>query len=159
MPDQTIVASFEQQFGKSWDMLRDAIGRLDDDHWHGGDLLTDVPSRSALHVVQCARFYIWEGTVEAFDWNRGGCSWHDAAREQLPSREDMLRSIDGIEADTRAWLQKKGDAGLVAPDDRKPMHFASGVERMLYALRHLQHHVAQISQESKRRGDGAAAWR
>jgi hypothetical protein len=29
---------------------------------------------------------------------------------------------------------------------------------MIYALRHLQHHVAQISAECKRRGFGAAKW-
>lgn len=160
MPDQIIVESFEKQFGRSWNMLREVVNRLNDDQWHkGGDTWTDVPSRSAYHVVQCAEFYIWEGTAEEFDWERNGTRPWDSPPEQLPSRQDLLRYIDRIEADTNAWLHKQRDSGLLGSNEKEPKYCASALERMLYALRHLQHHVAQISQESKRRGYGAAEWR
>ena len=159
MPNQMIVESCEKQLAKSFDMLRDVVGRLDDDQWHIGDgTWTEVPSRAAYHAVQCAEFYIWDTNAEPFEWAKDGLRCQDCPPQRLPGREELLKTIDRIEDQTRAWLRQRGDAGLVAPNDKGADH-ACGLERMLYAARHMQHHVAQISHEAKRRGLGAAQWR
>ena len=118
---------------------------------------TEVPARAAMHTLLAAAFYI-APAAEGFDWQPGGIQYWDAPGDRLPSRAETLATIDRMEAETAAYLRERGDEGLLRERAATDPVDRPSVAWMVYALRHLQHHVAQISAECKRRDLGPTVW-
>lgn len=139
-------------------MFRDAVHRLDDSEWtQGQPSWTEVPARAAMHTLLCAAYYIGS-SPDGFDWQLGGVQCEDAPADQLPSRAQILASIDRIAAETDTYITHHGDDGLLHEEAETDPVDRSRIAWMIYALRHLQHHVAQIGAECKRRGLGPTVW-
>lgn len=146
------------EHAEAFRMFRDAVARLDDAQWGRGEpSWTEVPARVAVHTLLCAAFYI-APSRDGFDWEPGGLRYREDPIERLPGREATLAEIDRVAAETDAYLLRHGDTGLLTGLAESAGRGQTRVAWMIYALRHLQHHVAQLSAECKRRGLGAAAW-
>ena len=76
----------------------------------------------------------------------------------LPSRTRVLELFGDMETTILDWLRGHGDAGLTGSEPTWPWTGDRALGQALYLLRHLQHHVAQMSGECKRRGLGAVVW-
>ncbi len=139
-------------------MFRDAVARLGDEQWgQGHPSWTEVPARVARHTLLCAAFYIAPSRA-GFDWEPDGVDYLNDLIDRLPGPDATLAEIDRIAAETDAYLLRHGDSGLLNGLAESAGKGQTRVAWMIYALRHLQHHVAQLSAECKRRGLGAAAW-
>ena len=157
-PTQPLTEALQNEYAQAFGMFRDAVSRLDDDQWGRGEpSWTEVPARIAMHTLLCAAFYIGPSR-DGFNWKPGGIRFWDAPIADLPSRDATLGQIDEMAAQTAAYLARHGDTGLLTERAESAGRGQTRVAWMIYALRHLQHHVAQLSAECKRRGLGAAAW-
>jgi hypothetical protein len=147
--------ALKRQFDNSFDILAAAIPTFAPDAWRKGSPPFNGPARAALHVLQCAEFYTNEdGAV--FIWLGKKC-W-ELADGELPSQQQMLDYLAEDRAKTLAWIDGIGDAGLAAAwhDTKKA---ATALERIVYALRHLQHHIGEICAYQKQNGLEPAPWK
>ena len=153
---QPVTEALRQEHAEGFRMFTDAVQRISDEEWGRGGIWTEVPARAALHTLLCARYYIAPTGVN-FSWEPGGVVFWKSPISELPTRVQMLEQIATVAAETNAYLVQNGDEGLLHQTSAtNPAR--TRVANMIYALRHLQHHVAQISAECKRRGFGAAKW-
>ncbi len=156
--DEPLTQALRREHAEVFRMFRDAVNRLDDSQWTQGEpSWTEVPARAAMHTLLCAEYYI-APSPDGFDWKPGGVQYGDAPVDQLPSRDQTLASIERLAAETDAYLIHHGDDGLLHEKAETDPVGRPRFAWMIYAVRHLQHHVAQISAECKRRGLGAAVW-
>ncbi len=155
---QPLTDALRHEYAEAFRMFRDAVGRLDDAQWGQGEpTWTETPARAAMHTLLCAAFYI-APSRDGFDWEPGGVRYWADPIDQLPDQQATLAEIDRVAAAVDDYLTRRGDAGLLTGQAESAGQGQTRVAWMIYALRHLQHHVAQISAECKRRGLGAAAW-
>jgi hypothetical protein len=154
-----IVDAFLNQYARAVSMLRDAIARLTDQQWNvGGPTWAEVPSCAACHAIQCAEYYICDDR-SAFRWDAHKWKAWEYPPRNMPTRGEAIAYLDRVAAMTVQWVRRQSDSKLLAVDPRLSDPPRSLLEELLYALRHLQHHTAHISQECKRRGFGASEWR
>ncbi len=153
-----VTAALRREFDESFRMLADGVARLDDEAWGQGEpTWTEVPARVALHILDTAQFYVAD-SHEGFAPEPAGLRFWDSPIEDLPDRAETLEHIERVRQLVDDYLVENGDDGLrrglagTAPTEQRR------VQWMTYALRHQQHHVAQLSAQCKIRGFGAAAW-
>ncbi|MEM7627746.1 MAG: DinB family protein [Planctomycetota bacterium] len=155
---EPLTAALRQEFAEGFRMFRDAVDRLNDTQWGEGEpSWTEVPARATMHTLLCAAFYI-APSREGFDWEPGGVRYWEDPVHKLPDRAATRAQLERVAADTDRFLRQHGDEGLLREPAESAGQNQTRVAWMVYALRHLQHHVAQLSAECKRRGLGAAAW-
>lgn len=153
---QPLTDALRREYAEGFRMFADAVQRISDQEWGQGKFWTEVPGRAALHTILCARYYI-APSAKSFQWSPGGVVFWKSPMSELPDCKQMLNEIASVAAETDAYLVQNGDEDLLhqraatSPERTR-------VANMIYALRHLQHHVAQISAECKRKGFGAAKW-
>ena len=70
----------------------------------------------------------------------------------------ILKYLDEVEAQVQSWLDGLGDAGLLESETRCPWTGDYVLCRALYLLRHVQHHLAQMNTELRRRGIDRPKW-
>ena len=157
MSDRPIRDAVKSQYAATFQMLREAIGRVTDAEWLvGGPTWTDVPANSACHAMICARSYV-DPNSGGLDWKK--TNWDDLRYppQNMPGRTEALAYLDQVEKATWAFLENTSEAGFLKSSGPNTQYTV--LEHVIYAIRHMQHHTAQISHESKRRGLKAAAWR
>jgi len=154
----TVGTAIAEQFARAWTMLRSAISNFPAEQWRAGDDAYLIPSRLAYHAVETADFYSRE-TPEDFPWGqRFGVDWAEASPEQLPTQEQILAYLDDVQPKLDAWLRKAQDTELMA-ENTFPWAGRTVLERMLYALRHTQHHIAELNLILRQRDLPSAEWK
>lgn len=148
-----LSATLTKQFSAAFGILKKAIPSFSPADWVEGGQPFNGPARATLHVLQCAVFYT-NGDREPFQ--RFYPSW-PIPTENLPSQETMLAFCDEAQQKTAAWIDAIGDAGLTQPNAVEPK--VMNLERIVYALRHLQHHIGEICAYQKKCGLPPAEWR
>lgn len=139
-------------------MFKDVVERLDEVQWLQGDpTWMEVPAAASMHTLVCAEFYIATSRYE-YEWEPNGVSYWNDPPEKLPGPKITLTEIERVAAQVDAYVEHHGDVGLLQGHAETAGQGQSRVQWMVYALRHLQHHVSQMSADCKRRGLGAAAW-
>ncbi len=158
LSQQPLTRALIREHTEAFRMFRDAVNRLDDEQWGKGEpTWTEVPARIAFHTLYCADFYISPGNDQYIMSNRD-VQWWIVPIDQLPNQKETLDLIDTIEQATVDYLTTNGDVGLLTEKAASARREQTRAEWLTYALRHLSHHVAQLSAECKRRGLGAADW-
>ena len=154
----TIGEELAEQFRRSWLMLRGAVDECTDEIWRTDDGPEKAPARWALHVIEAADFYIGE-SPDSFRWSgRFEADWEGAPAERLPSRDQILEYLSEVEPRMDDWLRGLSDEALTSQPNPFPWTGATPLGRMLYLLRHNQHHIGQMMVALERRGRGAVAW-
>ncbi|MEM1211120.1 MAG: hypothetical protein AAGI68_02375 [Planctomycetota bacterium] len=153
-----LTTALREGFAEAFRMFREVVERLDESGWiQGESTWVEVPSSAAMHTLVCAAFYI-APSRDDFDWEPGGLRYWEDPPEKLPGPSTTLAAIARVAGEVDDYLLQHGDAGLLQGKAESAGRGQSRVQWMVYALRHLQHHVSQMSAECKRRGLGAAAW-
>ena len=157
MPDNMIISSLIDQFDRALHMFRTAVTNCPDDEWLTGDLDYLRPAGVAYHVVESLVFYGGDVAVDSFNWGgRFGCDWEDPDASKLPTRKDVLTYLDETWSSVRTWMM------TCDPDQSETLFSWTGTilhSRLLYVLRHIQHHTAEMSLELKRRGYVCPDWK
>jgi hypothetical protein len=129
-----IGLSLARQLRGAFDGLRDVIRKMPDTQWCAGSTRDQVPARRAQHAIMCLACHAW------------GARWEPVRRDEsgepvYRSRADMLAYLDDTERNAQAALGGVADAEFLQVSTRAE----SRLERWVYAVRHLQHHVGQLS--------------
>jgi hypothetical protein len=127
--------ALSRQFQGAFGGLRDVIGKLPEAQWYVGRAEDQIPARRAHHAI------MWAGR---YCRPLGGP--HPAARGSTPettwrSRTDMLAYLDETARQIETALDGTTEAQFAGPG--RGGH--SLLEHWIYNLRHLQHHVGQLS--------------
>lgn len=147
-----------EQWDRTWGMLRDAIQNFPENQWRTGDDDYSVPARLALHAVDTAAFYAYESPEAAPNPIRFHVDWKEAAPAELPSRDEILQFLADTQKGLSTWLAAQDDGQMCA---KNAFEWTGGsvLSRMIYSVRHLQHHAAELNLELHRRGLNSADWR
>jgi len=143
-----IAATLSAQFDCVWATFRDALSHLDEEQFVTGDIEWLMPRNLAYHIVETADFYSSDCEPESFSWG------HITAK----NKEQMLAYTQQIEAKVKQWLHQHSDEQFFQPQTICQWTGATLLDRAIYALRHTQHHTAQINSELRRRGLPRGEW-
>ncbi|MCU0520778.1 MAG: DinB family protein [Anaerolineae bacterium] len=152
-----IVDELLDQFGRTWQQLRDAIIKTPAGEWRRGkDAM--IPARLAYHVVRTADIYATHrGYEEHKPHRRYRLDWEGPV-EALPERDEVFTFVNECEAMVREWLITLGDEGLMEAETQYAWTGTRRLGRALYLLRHNQWHIAEINTLLRERGFEAGAW-
>ena len=134
-------SALAKQFRGAFGGLRNTITKLTDDQWYMGATQDQVPARRALHAITAARRH------SRLPGGHHSSARGDAAEAAYPCREDMLAYLDDTACEVEAVLERTTDEQFAAPTRR----FQTSLEHWMYGIRHLQHHVGQLSSTLRER--------
>jgi len=152
MSNVTLADVMKEQFGDAFDILAASIPVFTPEEWRTGGSPFDGPARGVAHALQCAEFYTKPS--RAIFGNLGKPIW-DMGKEDLPDQASMAEYLEKARAMTMGWIDEIAAVGFDQPsgDDG-----TIGLARVVYALRHLQHHTGEVCAYQKQFGHPQEAW-
>ena len=141
-----LTEAMKRQFTNAFAVLEAAIPSFRDDQWRQGSAPFNGPARAVAHALQCAGLYTCEGKA---DWS--------VPYEEVPSQEQALQCLQQARRKTMEWVDLIGDEGLDKP--RQSGDVTTGLERITYAMRHLQHHTGEVCAYQKQYGIEPSPWK
>ena len=159
----TLVLILKDQWSRVWDMWEEMICTIPDDEWAKGEIDYLTPARHVIHTLGCAFELTGDFPLDQYDPSE----WYGAEvkvnpfeipSEILWSKEVALTKL----AETRVILEdrltKSDDETLLEPEKAHPWSGRTRMDKMLYVLRHSQHHLGAVEAELSRRRIEAATW-
>jgi hypothetical protein len=148
-----MIEGITRQFQNAFGTLGEAMQSLTSEQWSAGSPPYDGPGRAAIHALQAGEFYTCEDPEV---WGNFGRKVWEMTDAEIPPVEAVEAYRREVMEKTRQWVAELGKTGL----DR-PVHpdYPTALERVLYALRHLQHHVGEICAYQKALALPPAEWR
>ncbi len=149
-----LIDAMKRQFGNTFDVLEAAIKSFTPDQWIRGSAPFNGPGRAAAHALLCAEGYTRDDKSIREKFGMPVWQMSDA---DLPTQRQVVEYAAEARSKTMAWIDAMGDGGLSAScaEDKSTL----GLERVVYALRHLQHHTGEICAYQKQCGLDPAPWR
>jgi hypothetical protein len=150
-----LVDALADQYMRLFSMLRMAIDNCPEAEWSQADTRYRRPAGLALHILQSIGFY---SALEAGDQLEDALmqiNWQERDSAKLPARDDVRRFIDNVEKRTANFLAK---ADLTSEEEQFPWTGSTVLGRIVYSLRHAQHHLADLIAEVHRQRPGAVEW-
>lgn len=158
MSDTPMAAEVKDHFARAWNMLIAAAGNFGDNGWRVADDARIQPARIACHVLMAAERYTWTGEPDTYlDQRVHSFDWQEDAVTTFPGREDCLRLLQDMKGRCLAWVDGF-ENGLSAEKPAWPWTGKTALGQALYHLRHLQHHLAELNAELRRRGLPTVEW-
>ena len=148
MANSQIAIVLSAQFDRVWKTFRNAISDLDEEQFSSGDIECFLPRNLAYHILETADFYSSDCETDAFDWGYF----------KADNKPQMLCYADKMEAIIKQWLLRHSDEQLLEQQSICKWTGETVLDRVLYSLRHTQHHTAQINSELRRRGLAEGEW-
>ena len=149
-----LIEALRRQFDKAFDILAATISSFDQKQWQSGSPPFDGPGRAVAHVLLCAEFYTCK---DQSLWESLGKPIHEMSDHEVPPQRQMMQYCGEVRSKTLAWIDSVGAHDLAVSPDKDGA--AQGVELVIYALRHLQHHTGEICAYQKQHGLEPAPWR
>lgn len=150
-----LAESLSDQFLRTLFMFRSAIDTFPKDSWLEGETLYQRPAGLALHIVQTIDFYSAIKRGESSGDQLSQVNWEDRDPSKLPSQKDLLRYLDVVEERLAKFIT---ESDLQADETFFPWTGFTTLSRALYALRHTQHHLADMAMELQRRKLRPPSW-
>jgi len=155
----SLVVSLLEGFSLTWDMLRDAIDQIPDEHWKTGGIEYLAPARQMFHIIETADFYMGKSR-EDFPWGaRFGIDWKEAALDDFPDKEATREYLEEGVAKVEGWLKGQGEEGLLTAENNFPWTGGAVLGRALYLLAHCRQHMGELNAELRHRGLPRVKWR
>ncbi len=156
----TILAALENHLERTFEMWNEQIGHVPEDLWRTGDVDHLIPARHLCHVVVSADFYTGTTPLDQFNWNKFfDGDWEDMSPDKLPNKETSLQKLAEVRTIVCDRLAALNDDALLAAETLFPWTGPTLLDRMLYLLRHCQHHLGVLNAELRRRDIKRARWR
>ena len=149
-----LIQALKRQFNDAFGVLQAAIGSFTDEQWRRGSSPFNGPGRAAVHVLQSTEYYTCEDRAVFENFEKPISQMSD---EDVPPQERLIGYLDLTRRKTLAWIESLGEPGLRAPVDGNNQ--LCGMDRVAYALRHLQHHIGEICAYQKQAGLEPAQWK
>ena len=152
-----ISGSLIEALSLTWEMYRDAIKNIPEEHWRTGEIDYLIPSRLILHAIEAVDGY---SSIEEFTpGHRFGIDWEAAPPERLPTKEQARTYLREVEGKTESWLRGLDDSDLLSPETQFPWTGSTLLGRTLYMLAHCRQHLGEVNAELRRRGLPRVKWR
>jgi hypothetical protein len=136
-------------------MLAEMINSIPDEQWIEGNV---TPAQHVVHIVVGANVFVQDIPLDEWDPTeflgmeaQAGGPWNFSS-EELWSRKVALSKLADMRETVAQTLAKLDDAALLEPETVHPWTGQTRLAKMIYDLRHIQHHLGAISAELKRRG-------
>jgi len=149
-----LTDAMKKQFNAAFDVLDAAIKSFTPEQWRSGSRPFNGPGRAAFHALVAADFY---ATEERSVRTRFGKPIAEMDAAEVPAQKLALQYLPVVRDRTLAWIDSIGDAGFAAP--WKDASSINGLERVAYAIRHLQHHTGEVCAYQKQCGLEPAPWK
>jgi hypothetical protein len=158
-----LVNILKDQWSRVWDMWEELIHIIPADEWGKGEVGYLAPARHVIHALDCAYVLTGDLSLEEYDPSE----WYGAKVEENPfeipaeilwGKETALERLNetrGILEDRFSGLDAES---LLEPEEVHPWSGQTQMDKMLYVLRHTQHHLGAVEAEMCRRGLRAAIW-
>jgi uncharacterized damage-inducible protein DinB len=143
------------QFVRALSMLREAVKAFPSAEWRKGDTPYQRPAGLALHAVEAIDDYSVLKPGESGQGRRFNMDWEEKDPTKLPAQDDLLAYLDEVDQRLAHFL---ATADLTAAEELFRWTGSTVLSRMAYALRHTQHHLAEMCLELHRRGHRAPQW-
>jgi hypothetical protein len=149
------VEALADQWLRTFFMLHNAIEAVPEEEWMKGDTLYQRPVSLVLHILQSADGYTALQPGEGSEDPMTQINWQERDTSKLPSQPAVLSYLDVVEKRVAELLVK---ADLEAEEKLFAWTGKTILSRVLYTLRHSQHHLADLAMELKRRGFEPPNW-
>jgi len=148
-----LVASVFDHYRRAYVMWEEVVGNIPDEEWRRAEIDQMIPARHLVHVLICDDVFTADIPFDQYDGLRlfGTREWHTPP-ETLPDRETALRKLAEVREMVAERFARFDDAALLAPETAHPWTGETRLAKLLYELRHSQHHVGEVNAEMKRRG-------
>lgn len=144
--------AFIQQFGHTWRVMERLVHGFDEQAWLHTGRGAITPARLSLHMLQATKYYMQAAAPTRFASGKDfATDWINAPETALPSQEDMLDCICELKEMTTQWLLAMDLAGS-NPAFPWAGETLGGV--VLFALRHTQFHLGELSSLLNESKDG-----
>ena len=158
--ERAITEALADHFDRACQMWQEEIENTPEEEWRTSDVDFLIPARHLCHVLVSADFYTGDAPMEQYDWNKFfDGDWEGMPPEQLPDKARALEVLAKVRDIVLARLGKINDADLAAKQSHAPWTGETLMHKLLYWLRHHQHHVGELHAELRRRGIPRARWR
>ncbi len=149
------VEALADQWLRTFFMFRNAVETLPEGEWIKGDTLYQRPVSLALHILQSIDGYSALEPGEGSGDPLTQINWQERDASKLPSQSAVLAYLEVVEKRIAGLLVK---ADLAAEEKLFAWTGKTILSRILYTLRHTQHHLADLAMELKRRGFEPPNW-
>jgi uncharacterized damage-inducible protein DinB len=143
------------QFVRALSMLRGAIEAFPAAEWRNGDTPYQRPAGLALHAVEVIDDYAALKPGESACSRRPNVDWEGKDSTRLPAQDELLAYLDEAEQKLASFLTH---ADLTEAEGLFRWTGSTVLSRVVYTLRHTQHHLAELCLELHRRGYKAPQW-
>ncbi len=150
-----LADALADQYMRLFSMLRVAIENCPEAQWSQGETLYRRPATLALHIIQSISYFSAREAGDQLEDELMQANWRERDSQKLPSQNDLLQFVDEVEQRTANFIAK---ADLTAPEELFPWTGSSVLSRCLFALRHAQHHLADLIAETLRHRPSRAEW-
>jgi len=157
--NQTLVAAVKDQWTRMWAMWEEMIQSIPDEEWTSGENDYLIPARHLIHVTVGEDVFSSDTPVEESDQCKwfGIPAWETAATD-LPSKEVTLEMLANFMSTVEARLSQLTDENLLEPEEVHPWTGQTRISKIIFTLRHTQHHLGEINAELIRRGMEGVKW-
>jgi hypothetical protein len=157
MNSDKIINSLLDQYDRALELFRIIIHLFPEKEWQLGEIDYLRPAGVAYHLVETIEFYCSDKSADEFGWGgRFGCDWEDHDSTRLPTQTQITLYLDDVWLKTRIWVSLQD---VLQPETLFPWTGSIMHSRLLYLLRHIQHHTAEMNLELKRRGYQSPDWK
>jgi len=150
-----VLSAVQDHFCRTWDLLAEIIGNIPDEQWALGEMM---PAKHVVHIVVGADIFVNDIPLDQWDPGafleteaRAGGPWNFTQDELWTKQVALARLAEMRERVTQS-LDRLDDAALLKPESVHPWTGDIRLGKLLYELRHIQHHLGAISGELKNKG-------
>ena len=139
-----ITSGILSQFSSTWKMLRSAIEIAPDEYWYGKTHDWSF-SLTLYHIIETQRFYIRD-SPDGMEWGKllKELNTDDKPLDEVyPPRVILVDFLEKTEAEVTSYIKGLSLEKLLEKDGFK--WFSSVFEKLLYLMRHNQHHIGELS--------------
>lgn len=145
-------AALKRQYSDAFDLLEEIMEKTEPSYWNspGDDYF--IPARQAYHAVITVD-YNTEEKEEGFNWNQFGIRWSKTSGENLLNQKEFKEYLTQIRVKVDKTLENYGaNSDIAETDPGWKRWYPTVFDRLIYALRHLNHHLGMMSCELRRKG-------
>jgi hypothetical protein len=154
-----MVKAIEDQFAHTLGMWKQTIKNVPANEWRKGKIDYLTPARHFCHVVVAVDFFTGNARPEEYDWRRfAKGDWLKVCPEDLASKQLALKQIDEIGKIVKKRFAKLNDSDLYGKEKQCPWAGKILAGRLMFLLRHTQHHLGELNSELRYRKIKRASW-
>jgi len=167
--DNPLINALYAQFFRTYRMWKEELSKIPSRDWHKSTDDYLHPTRQLIHMLQAIDCYTSKKDAFAYNWNQffSHCQetitpfereWIEKV-ENLPGKKESLEMLELWWKKFFEYLTTLSDQDLAKPNK---IHRHTGhtlFEKLIYILRHTQHHLGEINTDLRLRNLKRVDWR